>query len=208
MLTSIVTHTLSALPLGSFHSALGGEVTGAGAGPRGQCRSAACPGAPQGALPVSGMPWLGIGSSVAGSVAVATSLALITLRSGPLLLCIWSSKGAGLGLETGGRLDRLHTRAHLWWGSRWSRRLLVVIGAWCPLTKPVVTAVELCVDRRAPLQPRRAARRYFRVRSAPRADSRGPGAGLPPGPQAPPMPAAALVLYIFGKQPLFRASRI
>jgi hypothetical protein len=31
-----------------------------------------------------------IGSSVAASVAVATSLALITLRSRPLLLCIWS----------------------------------------------------------------------------------------------------------------------
>jgi hypothetical protein len=62
MLTSLVTHTLSALPLGSFNSTLGGEVTGAGAGPRGQCRLAACPGVPQGALPVSGMPWgLGIG---------------------------------------------------------------------------------------------------------------------------------------------------
>jgi hypothetical protein len=57
--------TLSALPLGSFHSTPGGEVTGAGAGPgprgqgampvsgmrhalgccpRGHCRSAACPG--------------------------------------------------------------------------------------------------------------------------------------------------------------------
>jgi hypothetical protein len=59
MLTSLVTHTLSALPLGFFHSTLGGEVTGAGAGPRGQCRLAACPGVPQGALPVmhSGMPW-------------------------------------------------------------------------------------------------------------------------------------------------------
>jgi hypothetical protein len=41
---SLDTHTLSALPLGSFHSALGGEVTGAGAGPRGHCRLAACPG--------------------------------------------------------------------------------------------------------------------------------------------------------------------
>jgi hypothetical protein len=56
MLTSLVTHALSALPLGSFHSALGGGVTGAGAGPRGQCRLAACPGVPQGALPVSGVP--------------------------------------------------------------------------------------------------------------------------------------------------------
>jgi hypothetical protein len=40
-------------------------------------------------------------------------------------------------------LDRLHIRVHLWWVSRWIRRLLVVTGARCPLTKPVVTAVEL-----------------------------------------------------------------
>jgi hypothetical protein len=57
MLTSIDTHTLSALPLGSFHSTLGGEVTGAGAGPWGQCRVAAGPGVHQGALPASRMPW-------------------------------------------------------------------------------------------------------------------------------------------------------
>jgi hypothetical protein len=44
----------------------------------------------------------------------------------------------------GGRLDRLHIRVHpLWWVSRWIRRLLVVTGARCPLTKPVVAAVEL-----------------------------------------------------------------
>ena len=57
----------------------------------------------------------------------------------------WSFEGAGLDLETGGRLDRLHMRVHLWWvsRSRWIRRLLVVTGARCPLTKPVVTAVEL-----------------------------------------------------------------
>jgi hypothetical protein len=46
-------------------------------------------------------------------------------------------------LGTGGRLDRLYIRVHLWWVSRWIRRLLVVTGARCPLTKPVVTAVEL-----------------------------------------------------------------
>jgi hypothetical protein len=39
-------------------------------------------------------------------------------------------------------LDRLHIRVHLWWVSRWIRRLLVVTGARCPLTKPVVAAVE------------------------------------------------------------------
>jgi hypothetical protein len=44
MLTSADTHTLSALPLRSFHSTPGGEVTGAGACPRGHCRLAACPG--------------------------------------------------------------------------------------------------------------------------------------------------------------------
>jgi hypothetical protein len=37
----------------------------------------------------------------------------------------------------------LHIRVHLWWVSRWIRRLLVVTGARCPLTKPVVTTVEL-----------------------------------------------------------------
>jgi hypothetical protein len=81
---------------------------------------------------------------------------------------------------------------HLWWGSRWSRRLLVVTGARCPLTKPVVAAVELRVDHRAPLQPGRAggARRYLRIRGTPRAGSRGSGIGLAPGPQALPIPAA------------------
>jgi hypothetical protein len=49
----------------------------------------------------------------------------------------------GLDLETGGRSDRLHIRAHLWWVYRWTRRLLVVTGARCPLTKPAVAAVEL-----------------------------------------------------------------
>jgi hypothetical protein len=36
---------------------------------------------------------------------------------------------------------------------------------WSPVSsnKPVVTAVELRVDHRAPLQPRRVARRYLRV---------------------------------------------
>ena len=61
----------------------------------------------------------------------------------------WSFEEAGLDLETGGRLDRLHIRVHLWWVSRWIRRLLVVTGARCPLTKPVVTAVEL----QAPNEP-------------------------------------------------------
>jgi hypothetical protein len=54
----------------------------------------------------------------------------------------WGFEEAGLDLETGGRLDRLHIRVHLRWVSRWARRLLVVTGDRCPLTKPVVTAVE------------------------------------------------------------------
>jgi hypothetical protein len=45
-------------------------------------------------------------------------------------------------VEVEGRLDRLYIRVHLWWVSRWIRRLLVVTGARCPLTKPAVTAVE------------------------------------------------------------------
>ena len=42
------------------------------------------------------------------------------------------------------------------------------------------------------VHPRRAARRYLRVRGAARADSRGPGAGLAPRQQALPIPAAAM----------------
>jgi hypothetical protein len=69
-------------------------------------------------------------------------------------------------------------------------------------------------DHRAPLQPRRAARRYFRVmyvgtRNSARADSRRSGVGLAPRPQALPLPAAALVLfiYIFATPPLFNVIR-
>jgi hypothetical protein len=54
-------------------------------------------------------------------------------------------------LETGGRLGRFHIRVHLRWESRWSRRLLVVTGARCPLIKPVVAAVELRVEPPSPM---------------------------------------------------------
>jgi hypothetical protein len=54
----------------------------------------------------------------------------------------WSGSSWQLDLGTGGRLGRLHIRVHLWWVSRWTRRLLVLTGARCPLTKPAVTAVE------------------------------------------------------------------
>jgi hypothetical protein len=107
----------------------------------------------------------------------------------------WSSEGAGLDLGTGGRLDRLYIRAHLWWVSRWTRRLLVVTGARCPLTKPVVAAVEL----QATTEPHcsrgvQPGGIYVYVGTA-RADSRRPGVGLAPRPQAFPMPAAALILF-------------
>jgi hypothetical protein len=42
-------------------------------------------------------------------------------------------------------------------------------------------------------------RRYLRVRGAVRADYRRPVFGTAPGPQPPPVPAAALVLYLLGK---------
>jgi hypothetical protein len=71
-----------------------------------------------------------------------------------------------------------------------------VTGARCPLTKPVVTAVEL----QATTEPHcsrgvQPGGIYVYVGTA-RADSRGYGVGLAPRPQALPMPAAALILYI------------
>jgi hypothetical protein len=48
-----------------------------------------------------------------------------------------------LAEQVAGRLDRLHIRVCLWRVSQWARRLLVVTGARCPLTKPAVAAVEL-----------------------------------------------------------------
>jgi hypothetical protein len=67
--------------------------------------------------------------------------------------------------QVAGRLDRLHIRVHLWWGSRWSRRLLVVTGAArCPLTnKARGCCCRTTGDHRAPLRPGRAARRYLRT---------------------------------------------
>jgi hypothetical protein len=64
--------------------------------------------------------------------------------TGPVKLVVEALRRLDWGLDTGGRLqlDRLHIRVHLWWVSRWIRRLLVVTGARCPLTKPVVAAVE------------------------------------------------------------------
>jgi hypothetical protein len=108
----------------------------------------------------------------------------------------WTGPGKQAG---GGGLGRLHIRVHLWWESRWSRRLLVVTGARCPLTKPVVTAVELRVDHRAPLQPRRAARpavfahMWHVVHREP--TPRRPGVRMAPGPQALPMPAANITYF-------------
>ena len=81
--------------------------------------------------------------------------------------------------------------------------MLVVTGARCPLTKPVVTAVEL----QAPTEPHcsrgvQPGGIYVYVGTA-RADSRRSGVGLAPRPQALPMPAAALILYIWGPKTQF-----
>jgi hypothetical protein len=70
-----------------------------------------------------------------------------------------------------------------------------VTGARCPLTKPVVTAVEL----QATTEPHcsrgvQPGGIYVYVGTA-RADSRGSGVGLAKRPQALHMPAAALILY-------------
>jgi hypothetical protein len=72
---------------------------------------------------------------------------------------------------------------------------LVVAGARCPLTKPVVTAVEL----QATTEPHcsrgvQPGGICVYVGTA-RADPRRSGVGLAPRPQALPIPAAALVLY-------------
>jgi hypothetical protein len=107
-----------------------------------------------------------------------------------------------LDLGTGGRLGRLHIRVHLWWVSRWARRLLVVTGERCPLTKSAVAVVE----QHATTEPHCSrgvqpggicVHMAGTARATARADSRRSGVGLAPGPQALPMPAAALVLYIF-----------
>jgi hypothetical protein len=82
----------SNLSLSSHFVFCWGCLTGASAAPRGQCRLAACLGVLQGTLPVSGMPW-GSDPPLAGSTSVAASLALITVRSRPLLLRIWSGFG-------------------------------------------------------------------------------------------------------------------
>jgi hypothetical protein len=73
--------------------------------------------------------------------------------------------------------------------------LLAVTGARCPLTKPVVTAVEL----QATTEPHcsrgvQPGGIYVYVGTA-RAGFRRSGVGLAPRPQALPMPAAALILY-------------
>jgi hypothetical protein len=100
----------------------------------------------------------------------------------------WSSEEAGwtaLGTGGSGRLGRLHIRVHLWWVSWWTRRLLVVTGAQCPLTKPAVAAVE----QQATTEPhcsraRRAAcsPAVFTCMSVQRElTPGGPGSGLRPG---------------------------
>jgi hypothetical protein len=101
-------------------------------------------------------------------------------------------------LDTGGRLACLHIRVHLRWVcSRWTRRLLVVTGARCPLTKPVVAAVE----QQATTEPHCSRGMQpggiyvYVVQREPIPG--GPGSGLRPCRRRFPVPAAALLLYIF-----------
>jgi hypothetical protein len=93
-------------------------------------------------------------------------------------------------------LDRLHIRVHLWWVSRWNRRLLVVTGAQCPLTKPVVAAVELQAATEPHcsrgVQPGGICVYVGTARAGPRRS----GVGLAPRPQALPMSDASLFLYM------------
>jgi hypothetical protein len=115
----------------------------------------------------------------------------------------WSFEGAGLDLDTGGKLSRLHIRVHLW---------SVVVGIsmgpsvvgryWSPASsnKARGYCCRTSGDHRAPLQPGRAARRYLRVcwciaSRLPGVRGRA-GAGAA-GASYPGMPAAALVLYAF-----------
>jgi hypothetical protein len=65
------------------------------------------------------------------------------VATGPVKFAVGALRRLVWTCKTGGGLGRLHIRVHLRWRvSRWTRRLLVVTGARCPLTKPVVTAVE------------------------------------------------------------------
>jgi hypothetical protein len=94
----------------------------------------------------------------------------------------WELEEAGLDLDTGGRLGRLHIRVHLRWVSWRIRRLLVVTGARCPLTKPTVTAVEQQATiephcSRAGVQP--GGIYVYVVQREPTPG--GPGPGLRPG---------------------------
>jgi hypothetical protein len=72
---------------------------------------------------------------------------------------------------------------------------LVVTGARCPLTKPVVAAVELQATTE-PHCSRGVQPGGIYVYVVQREPTRRSGVGLAPRPQALPMPAAALILYI------------
>jgi hypothetical protein len=164
-------------------------VTGAGAaGPRaGQCRLAACPGVPQGAMPVGGMPWgsdprsrIRIRSRILGSNHFAFPSLIVPCcfasgqsrwEIGPFAHMCSSVVGASVGPSVVGR--------------DWSPVSSNKARGYCCRTPG---------DHRAPLQPGRAARRYLRVRGAARADPQRPRAGLAPGPQVLRMAAAAMVL--------------
>jgi hypothetical protein len=120
----------------------------------------------------------------------------------PVKFAVGALRRAGLDLETGGRLDRLHTRVHLRWVSRWTRRLFVVTGARCPLTKPVVTAVEQQATTEPHCSPGvQPGDIYVHVVQRGRAESRRSGVGLAPRQQA-------LAVQLFSRFASFTKSRI
>jgi hypothetical protein len=151
--------------------------------------------------------------------AIGACVGAIGCRNRACQVRSWSSEEAGLDLITGGGLDRLHFFTHMCASVVGVSVEPSVVGRdWSPMSSN--KARGYCCrtpgGHRAPLQPRRAARRYLRVRgtSRSRADSRSPEAragraGLalvlvPPTPQcpraesSPPIPAAAaLVLYMW-----------
>jgi hypothetical protein len=126
------------------------------------------------------------------------------VATGPVKFVVGALRGLDWTcLGAGGRLDRLYIRVHLWWVSRWARRLLVVAGARCPLTKPVFAAVELQATTEPHcsrgVQPGGICAYVVRREPTP-----GSGVGLAPGPQALPTqapPPPIFMAHILVKKP-------
>jgi hypothetical protein len=110
-------------------------------------------------------------------------------------------------------LDRLHIRVHLWWVSRWIRQLLVVTGTRCPAVELQATTEPHCSRGAQP-----GGVYAYVVHHEPTPG--GPGSGLRPGrkcflcqpppwfyrPQALPMPAIRIGLYIIDSASAFLVS--